>query len=306
MHAPHSVENIVPAALPHPSLQQLVVWPVGCKVGESPVWHRGQQALYWIDVRAPQLLRLDPHTGELSRWELPEVVGAVALRGDSNAWLAMKHRLVQINLLTGEMHEVAEVERVDSNRLNDGKVSPSGRWFVFGSMDDRADKHATGALYRSNAEGTVDQIYAGLVVTNGIAWSLDGTKIFFSDSARGQLYVAPWNEDSGAMGEPRILAMLDEQTGRPDGGLVDSRDIYWSAGVSSGVLNCIDSAGRIVERIRMPCLAPTMCAFGGRDGRSIFVTSLVRPQWTAPGGMEGALFQFRSPISGIWPSNLGR
>lgn len=305
MHARRSVEQIVPGSPPHPSLQQLVVWPVGCKVGESPVWHRGEAALYWIDVRAPQLLRLDPQTGELSRWQLPEVVGALALRGDSCAWLALRHRLVQIDLLTGRLHEIAVIEHVVGNRLNDGKVSPSGRWFVFGSMDDRADKQATGALYRASSDGVVEQIHDGLVVANGIAWNNDATAIYFSDSARGQLYVAPWDEDSGVMGTPRILALLDEQAGRPDGGLMDSQGIYWSAGVSAGVLNRIDPAGDVIERIRMPCLAPTMCAFGGPDAESIFVTSLVRPQWKSPGAMEGALFQFRSPVPGVWPSSLG-
>lgn len=305
MYAHRTVEKIVPAALPHPSLEQLAVWPVACKVGESPIWHRGEKALYWIDVRAPQLLRLDPQTGELARWQLPEVVGALALCGKSRAWLALQRRLVQIDLLTGELDEVAVVEHIDGNRLNDGKVSPSGRWFVFGSMDDGVDKRAAGALYRANADGVVDQLHTGLVVANGIAWSRDVATIYFSDSARGQLYAAPWDEASGAMGRPRIFAMLDEQLGRPDGGLVDSRDVYWSAGVSAGVLNRINAAGRLVERIRMPCLAPTMCAFGGADLQSMFVTSLVRPQWTSPGTMEGALFQFRSPVPGVWPAHLG-
>jgi len=305
MRAKHSVEQIAPAALQHRSLGELTVWPVGCKVGECPVWHGGEQALYWIDVRAPQLLRLDPQRGELLRWELPEVVGALALCADSRAWLALPRRLVQIDLTTGDLREVAMVEDVASNRLNDGKVSPSGRWFVFGSMDDRADKQATGGLYRANCNGVVDRIHSGLVVANGIAWNRNATALYFSDSARGQLFVAPWHEDSGTLGEPRLLALLDEQAGRPDGGLVDSEDIYWSAGVSAGVLNRIDAAGRVIERIRMPCRAPTMCTFGGRDSESIFVTSLVRPQWTSPGTMEGSLFQFRSPVPGVRPSFLG-
>lgn len=301
MHAPRSVEQIAASALAHPSLEQLTVWPVGCRVGESPVWHQGEEALYWVDVRAPQLLRLHPQTGELSRWQLPEVVGALALCGGSRAWLALKHRLVQIDLLTGELQVVANVELdIAGNRLNDGKVSPSGRWFVFGSMDDGVDKQQTGALYRAGVKGGFEQIHANLGVANGIAWNCDATAIYFSDSLRGQLFVAPWDEATGMMGPPRILAMLDEQVGRPDGGMVDSQDIYWSAGVSAGVLNRIDPHGKVIERIEMPCMAPTMCAFGGRNAESIFVTSLVRPQWKSPGAMEGALFQFRSPVPGVW------
>ncbi len=44
--------------------------------------------------------------------------------------------------------------------------------------------------------------------------------------------------------------------------------------VTAGILNRVLSDGEIVERIELPLTAPTMPCFGGRDGRTLFVTSL--------------------------------
>ena len=49
-------------------------------LGESPLWHPGEQALYWIDIKAPALRRLDPATGMRADWALPQEIGSIALR----------------------------------------------------------------------------------------------------------------------------------------------------------------------------------------------------------------------------------
>jgi sugar lactone lactonase YvrE len=295
----HSVERIQSKVVSHSGVGPITLWPVANKVGESPIWSLREQALYWIDVRAPQLLRLQPDTGELTRWHLPSVVGAMALVDDGDVLLAFAHGLVRMNPKTGVLSDIAAVEEDQPhNRLNDGKASPSGRWFVFGSMDDRTEKASTGALYRASMAGDVVQLMDGLTVANGIAWNLEGTRIYFSDSHRGQVYVAPWDEQTGVMGTSRLFLALDEAAGRPDGAAVDDEDCYWSAGVSAGVLHRISPTGDILSRIQLPCRAPTMCAFGGADSATVFVTSLIRPTWVDPGPMEGALLSFHSTVPG--------
>lgn len=289
-----SVERIQSQVISHPGVGPITVWPVANKVGESPVWSVPEQALYWIDVRGPQLLRLQPDTGELTRWHLPSVVGAMALVDDGNILLAFAHGLVRVDPKTCVLSDIAAVEEDKPyNRLNDGKASPSGRWFVFGSMDDRAQKEPLGALYRASMNGEVVQLLEGLTVANGIAWNLDGTRLYFSDSHRGQVFAAPWDETTGTMGTARPFVALDEAAGRPDGAAVDEEDCYWSSGVSAGVLNRIGPNGDILKRIPLPCRAPTMCAFGGSQLETMFVTSLVRPAWSDPSPFEGALLSFR-------------
>lgn len=299
MHVRQSFERLTSSEMAYPEVGPITVWPVQNRVGECPVWSPKEQALYWIDVRAPQLLRLVPDTGELTRWHLPEVVGAIALADNAEVWLAFPHRLVSLRLASGELTKVTDVETDrPNNRLNDGKVSPSGCWFVFGSMDDRPTKTASGALYRTSASGEVHRLMDGLTVANGIAWSVDGRQLYFSDSHVGQVYVASWEEATGTMGERRLLVSLDEAAGRPDGAAVDMGNCYWSAGVSAGVLHRIDASGNVLQRLGLPCRAPTMCSFGGADLQTVFVTSLVRAQWTIPGLLDGALLSFRHPVAG--------
>jgi sugar lactone lactonase YvrE len=267
-------------------------YKAGNRVGECPTWDPAAGCLYWIDVRGQQLLRLHPQIGEVARWDLPDVVGALALWPSGRVWLALRHRLVTMDPGTGSIEDICAMELDQpGNRLNDGKVSPSGRWFVFGSMDDRPTKEPTGALYRCGADGVVRCLHRGLVVANGIAWSPDATTLYFSDSARGVLMHAPWLEADGEMGVPTSLSRLDETQGRPDGGAVDSAGNYWSAGVSAGCLNVLDNQGVLRRKWALPCRAPTMPTFGGPSGQTLFITSLVRPTWQSPGEWDGALLE---------------
>ena len=49
--------------------------------GESPVWHVGEQALYWVDIPARALWRWDSASGQLSSWLAPEMLACIAWGG---------------------------------------------------------------------------------------------------------------------------------------------------------------------------------------------------------------------------------
>ena len=288
--------------LPHPKLKHLCAWRVGNRVGEAPNWDAQTQSLLWIDVRAPAVFRLDPATDALTRWALPEVVGAMGITAPGSVVLAMQRSLALLELRSGRLSTLCRIDREPAhNRLNDGKVSPTGRWFVFGSMDDRPnDKQPTGALYVAAAGGAVRLLHEGVTVANGIAFSPDAATIYFSDSHLGRVWHAPWDEATGDMGPPALLCAPDELAGRPDGAAVDGIGDYWSAGVSAGVINRFGPDGALRARIELPCRAPTMPCFGGAERTDVYVTSLVRPGWTdTSGGLDGAVFRFESGTTGV-------
>jgi sugar lactone lactonase YvrE len=281
----------------HATLAGLHAWRVGNRVGESPLWCSDTQTLLWIDVRAPAVLRLDPVTSIVTRWMLPEVVGAMGLC-DRGVVLAMQRSLATLNLDSGRFSTVLTLpDEPAGNRLNDGTVSRSGRWFVFGSMDDTpSHKQPTGSLYVADRQGPARRLLTGLTVANGTAFSPDGATLYYSDSHAGRVWHAPWDEARGELGAATLMCSPDEAAGRPDGATVDAHGDYWSAGVSAGCLNCFNPRGDLVSRWELPCRAPTMPCLGGPDFRQLFFTSLVRPGWTVgPQGLDGAIFCAMAP-----------
>ncbi len=288
--------------LQHPALPGLHAWRVGNRVGEAPCWDAETGCLVWVDIRAPAVLRLNPRTCELNTWTLPEVVGAMGLAQAGSVVLALKCNLALLDLETGRLTALQSVAgEPEHNRLNDGKVSPSGRWFVFGSMDDRpTDKQPTGSLYVAGHDGSVRRLWQGLTVANGIAFSPDGHTLYFSDSTAGCVFTAAWDEAAGSMAAPALLCSPDEAAGRPDGAAVDSQGGYWSAGVSAGCLNRFAPDGSLLQRLALPCRAPTMPCFAGDALRQVFITSLVRPGWSQlPGQFDGDLLCFTAPLAGL-------
>lgn len=266
--------------------RELTVYRVDNRVGEAPLWDADAHCLWWVDIRAPELLRLDPATGFLSRWRLHEPVGALAQGDDGRLLLALRTQAWVFDPETEMLTPFADLETGrPANRLNEGKVSPSGRWWLVGSMDDSpANKRATGSVYRVDAAGAVQHLHSGLTVANGIAWSLDSTRLYFSDSFAGRIFEADWDEAEGLMGAPRLFADCPDAAGRPDGAVVDAQGHYLSAGVSAGCLNRFAPDGRLLHKLALPCRAPTMPCFGGASGQDLFITSLVRPDWPAAVG----------------------
>lgn len=262
-----------------PPFEGMFAWDVRCQVGESPVWDARSGRLLWIDVRGQAIFRLDPVSQMLERWALAQVVGAVGLIDRNTVLVALKRQLAVVDLSGNMLNLLDEIgEEPGFNRLNEGKFSPSGAWFVFGSMDDRpGDKHATGSLYRADKAGQVTRLYTGLSIANGIAWSSNQAQIYFSDSYAGQVFQAAWNEQTGTLSNPSLFVSSDNANGRPDGALVGAGDMYLSAGVSAGCLNKFDPAGHLIKKVALPLQAPTMPCIGGADMSRLFVTSLMRP-----------------------------
>lgn len=276
------------------------VWSFRNKVGESPVWDPESACLIWIDIRAPALYQLNPETGFLTRWPLPEIVGAVALAQPGCVVLALQHRLALFDLRTGILTDLVDIASEPAfNRLNEGRVSPSGRWFLFGSMDDReGTKMPTGYLYRAEISGEVTQIHEGLTIANGFAWTPDGQWLYFSDSYPGTVWRATWDEASGCMGQPQLFTTSPEASGRPDGAFIDDHGHYVSAGVSAGCINVFSPDGSLSHRINLPVRAPSMPCIGGRQRDRLFITSLIRPHWELVGEYEGALLELAAPWAG--------
>ncbi len=271
-------------------------------VGECPVWSPEENALYWADIYGPTLNRFEPATGATRQWRLPAPVGSFALTKKGRAVVALKMGFHLFDFASGNLKLLAHPEPdKPANRLNDGKVSPDGRFFA-GTMHEERPRKPIAALYRLDPDGGCTNVVDGLHVSNGLAWSPDGKRMYHSDSTSAEVWSCDYDARTGATANRRAFVKTSEEQGRPDGAATDMEGCYWSAGVSAGRLNRFRPDGSLERSIPMPCAAPTMPCFAGPDLKTVYVTSLrenLSAEKLAAFPLSGSLFAFEVDVPGV-------
>lgn len=275
-----------------------------CQVGESPIWHAGDQGLYWTDIPAKKLWRYDTVLGTAHQWRLPEMAGCIAISQDG--WLAaMETGLFCLPALTPD-EAVPPVQRMTSvihsrsgMRFNDGRCDRQGRFWAGTMLMNMAAGEDVGRMYRYAAGQLSTPLADPMIVPNGMAFSPDGRQMYLSDShpSRKMVWVYDYDPDTGQPGNRRVF-IESLPAGRPDGAAIDQDGCYWICGNEAGVIYRYTPEGRLDRSVQVPVARVAMCAFGGRELDTLFVTS-IRPADAAPQALDGALFALQPGTRGI-------
>lgn len=248
------------------------VLDVRASLGECPVWSAREQALFWIDINAPSLNRFDPDTRENTVMPMPESIGSFALREGGGFVVALRSGIWLCDK-EGELERRVVEAPYDTTRIrfNDGRNDRQGR-FVVGTMNEKRDA-PDAALYRMDVDFELTTLFGDITLANGLAWSPDGRTMYHADTPTRTIRAFDYDIATGTPSRPRTFAHWDGETQRPDGGAVDSAGNYWIALYGDGTLAQIAPDGKLVACHRLPAKCPTMCAFGGSDLRTLFVTT---------------------------------
>ena len=248
-----------------------LVWDSRSGVSECPVWDAASRRLLFCDIGGKKINALSVNSGARETWDLPEVVGSFGLCRSGRLVVALRHRAVLFDPKTKTVMDLTPaVVEPTTNRLNDGKVGPDGAFWV-GSMDENSPRQPLGALYRVTADGKIEKKSEGYAVSNGLAWSPDGSIMYHSDSTSAVIEAWDFDVATGGMTNHRIVAKLTNEDGRPDGAATDMDGNYWSAGPSAGCVNCFSPAGQLLKKLPFPMPGPTMPCFAEDF---MYVTSL--------------------------------
>ncbi|WP_232468115.1 SMP-30/gluconolactonase/LRE family protein [Bordetella genomosp. 13] len=275
-----------------------------CGVGESPVWHPAEQALYWTDIPGRTLWRWRPADAQVAQWALPEQAGCIAIHPDG--WLlAMENGIHQLPALQAGQpapapRQLAAVRHAAPGmRFNDGRCDRQGRFWAGTMVQDMALAQPHGRLYRY-AAGRIDSpIDDDLIVSNGMAFSPDGATMYLSDShgSRQVVWAYDYDTDAGLPSNRRVFIPA-LPAGRPDGAAIDADGCYWICGNQAGRIYRYTPDGRLDRTLSVPVPRVAMCAFGDTDLRTLFVTSIRAPD-TPDEALDGAVYALRPGVRGL-------
>lgn len=248
------------------------VLPLQAELAECPTWSVREQVLWFVDILAPAVYRFDPASGALQRFPQREEVGCIGVREQGGVIAAMRSGVWLLDAQGQPQRKVADNPGVaEKSRFNDGRVDPWGNFWC-GSLWEPQDKEGA-LLCRVTPELQMEVKAGDIKISNGLAFSPDRRWMYHSDTPHGLLYRYPLDAQ-GEPGEREIFRRFDANGGAPDGAAVDSEGYYWSAQFDGGRIVRVDpQTAEIVDEIALPVRWPTMVAFGGKDLKTLYITS---------------------------------
>ena len=132
------------------------------------------------------------------------------------------------------------------------------------ALDATAD---AGAFYRIEPDGRIETISAPVTISNGVDWSLDGSLMYYIDTATGRMDVFDFDLEAGSATDRRPFIQFDESFGIPDGMTVDAEGGLWVAFYDGWAVRRFRPDGRLDRTIELPVARTTSCAFGGTRSR---------------------------------------
>ena len=265
------------------------------RLGEGLLWSARDRALYWVDILAQRLFRLNPGNNQVDSWDVPEMIGWVIERRDVLGFIAgFTSGFAELTLDPLTITPIASPEAdMPGNRMNDAVADAQGRIWA-GTMPVGCDA-PTGSLYRLETDRSVTKFDSGYTVTNGPVISPDGAWLYHTDSPLGSVYRFPLDA-SGEPGARAPFIRFEAGWGHPDGMTVDRDGGIWIAHWGGSCVSRFTPDGERERSIQLPASQITNCVFAGEDLDRMFVTS-------AADGVDephgGALFEIEPGCVGL-------
>ncbi|WP_336789893.1 SMP-30/gluconolactonase/LRE family protein [Paenibacillus sp. MMO-177] len=240
------------------------------ELGEGPVWDERLQELIWVDIEGRKLHRYRPSDGRKLQVQTEKRISAAVPAEDGTWLIALADGFYRLNLETGNMTLIAHTEEEAANRLNDGKCDPAGRFWA-GTMSSWRNRN--GHLYVLE-DGKLSKRLGEIGCSNGLAWTADGTVMYYIDTFENYVYAFEYDAASGQIANRRIVIRFPEGEGSPDGMSIDSEGMLWIGhwgGWQIGRWNPL--TGEKLATIPIPVQNVTSCAFGGENMDELYITT---------------------------------
>jgi len=266
-----------------------------CVCGEGPLWHPDEKRLYWLDIAKGRMFRYDPATGRHEQCYEGQPIGGFTIQADGSLLLSMARCAVK-TWRDGQMTTIIEeIPEERETTFNDVIADPLGRVFC-GSLPT---KERLGRLYRLDPDGKLTKLLEGVGCSNGMGFTPDLKRMYYTDSAKYEVYLFDYDKATGAISNQRLFARNPESEGLPDGMTVDAEGYIWSARWDGSCVVRFAPDAHEERRVAFPAKKCSSVTFGGEDYGDMYVTTAGGDQKETDGPLAGALFRVRPGIRGV-------
>lgn len=259
----------------------------GCRFAEGPAWFGGGRYLVWSDIPNDRMMRYDETDGSVGVFRHPA--------GNSNGntvdrqgrLVTCEHGGRRVSRTEHDGTVVTVADRWQGKRLNspnDVVVKSDGSiWFTDPSYGIESDYEGNKAeseigachVYRVDpATGAVEAVITDMVRPNGLAFSLDETKLYVSDTGRTHGDHLPAHirvfdvRERGTLSGGDVFA--DSTAGLFDGFRLDTDGRIWTSAADG--IHCCDPDGTLIGKVRVPEIVLN-CTFGGAKFNTLYITA---------------------------------
>jgi sugar lactone lactonase YvrE len=224
------------------------------------------QNVYAVNFSHQGTIGIMPPSGEPSVFvELPDSSIGNGIRFDSHGNMLIAdykmHNVLKVDTETKAISVYAHEPRM--TQPNDLAIDSKDR--VYASDPDF--KSNTGRVWRVDTDGEVILLDSLSSIANGIEVSPDEKKLYIG--ANRKIFVYDLSSD-GAISNKKLLIEFPDFSS--DGMRCDSKGNLYIARIGKGVVAKVSPSGKLLKEIKLIGKKPTNIAFGGKDGRSVYVT----------------------------------
>ncbi|HED54487.1 MAG TPA: SMP-30/gluconolactonase/LRE family protein [Phycisphaerales bacterium] len=254
------------------------------ELGENPLWDDRRGVLFWTDIDAGELWRYDPKADQAERIYRGPKVGGFTLQDNGSLLL---FRVDDLAIFDPDSEAGASpmtpFEDPLAERFNDVIALPDGSAYA-GTI---ASRPSSGGLFHVGLDGTIECLFRGTDVSNGMAVLDAGRGLLWTDSTAGQIVRFTRDPETNRLSGSTTLYQSTQNEGVPDGLARDRRGRIWSARWDGGCVAVHAPDGEVIGRIEVPTSRVTSVAFGGDDLATLYITTSQGPVYALAPEVRG-------------------
>ena len=184
---------------------------------------------------------------------------------DGNMFIAdyIGHNVLQVKKDSTEI--IVWAHNPNMNQPNDLAIAPNGTIY----LSDPNWSESSGQIWMVNPSSEIVLLETDMGTTNGIEVSPDGQHLYVNESVQRNIWKYDITEDGQITDKTKFLVFADFGM---DGMRCDEKGNLYVTRYDKGTVAIVSPEGNIIKEIRLKGKKPSNIAFGGKNGKTCFVT----------------------------------